>query len=75
MKKKINITYTTFITIALVAAVGVPDIRDFALPICFGVIAGFYSSVFITPGLWAIAYRGSKKRKIKEPKAKDEYEV
>ena len=75
MTRSIYTTITTFITIALVAAVGVSDIRDFALPICFGVIAGFYSSVFLTPGLWSIAYRGSKKRKIKQEKKKDEYEV
>lgn len=72
MTRSIYTTITTFITIALVAAIGVSDIRDFALPIVFGIIAGFYSSVFLTPGLWALAYRGPKKRKIK---VKEEAEV
>ena len=75
MTRSVYTTITTFVTILLVAIIGVSDIRDFALPIVFGILAGFYSSVFITPGLWAIAYRGSKKKKIKAKKAKEEYEV
>ena len=75
MTRSVYTTLTTFITIALVAALGVSDIRDFALPIVFGIITGFYSSVFLTPGLWALAYRGSKKRKVKVKKPTEEYEV
>ena len=75
MSRSVYTTLTTFITIALVAIVGVSDIRDFALPIVFGIIAGFYSSVFLTPGLWAIAFRGSKKKKEKVKKSNEEYEV
>ena len=75
MSRSVYTTITTFITILLVAVIGVSDIRDFALPIVFGVLAGFYSSVFITPGLWAIAYRGSKKKKQKAVKKPGEYEV
>jgi len=75
MSRSVYTTITTFITILLVAIIGVSDIRDFALPIVFGIVAGFYSSVFVTPGLWAIAYRGSKKKKEKIVKKPDEYEV
>ena len=75
MTRSVYTTLTTFVTILLVAIIGVSDIRDFALPIAFGIIAGFYSSVFITPGLWAIAFNGSKKKKEKKIKKKDEYEV
>lgn len=75
MTRSVYTTLTTFVTILLVAIIGVPDIRAFALPITFGVLAGFYSSVFITPGLWAIAFRGSKKKREKVVKKKDEYEV
>lgn len=63
MTRSLFTTITTLVTIALVAIIGVSDIRDFALPILFGIGAGFYSSVFITPGLWAIAYKPKKKRK------------
>ncbi len=62
MTRSILTTLTTVITIALVAIIGVRDIREFALPIMFGLLAGFYSSVFLTPGLWAIAYRPRKKK-------------
>lgn len=75
MTRSVYTTLTTLVTILLVAIIGVPDIRDFALPIVFGIGAGFYSSVFITPGLWAIAFHGSKKKKEKKVQKKDEYEV
>lgn len=65
MTRSILTTLTTFITIAMVAIIGVSDIREFAVPILVGILAGFYSSVFITPGLWAIAYRKPKKNKKK----------
>lgn len=68
-------TLTTFVTIALVAIIGVADIRDFALPIGIGILSGFYSSIFITPGLWAIAYNGKKRRKkIKQTENQDKLE-
>lgn len=65
MTRSVFTTLTTFLTIALVAIIGVPDIREFAVPILIGILAGFYSSVFITPGLWAIAYRKPINKKNK----------
>lgn len=53
-------TITTLITIVCVAVLGVPSIREFAIPIIFGLIAGTYSSLLIAPGLWAMAYRRKK---------------
>ncbi|MEG1520176.1 MAG: protein translocase subunit SecF [Clostridia bacterium] len=44
---------TTMITIVLLAILGVPQMREFALPIIFGLLAGTYSSMFIAPPLWA----------------------
>lgn len=70
MMRSVFTTITTFVTIALVAVIGVPDIRDFAIPIAIGIIAGFYSSVFLTPGLWAIAYKPSKRSKKRQDKEK-----
>lgn len=63
MTRSVFTTLTTLITIAMVAIIGVSDIRAFALPILIGLLAGFYSSVFLTPGLWAIAYKPKKKKK------------
>ncbi len=66
MTRSVYTTLTTLVTIALVAIIGVYDIRVFALPIIFGIGAGFYSSVFLTSGLWAIAYRPRKKKAEKK---------
>ncbi len=59
---------TTFVMIFMVTVIGVPDIREFAFPIMIGILAGFYSSVFLTPGLWAIAYRPRKRKSNYEAK-------
>lgn len=63
MLRSILTGITTFIMIFMITIIGVADIREFAFPIMVGILAGFYSSVFITPGLWAIAYRPRKRRK------------
>lgn len=65
MIRSILTTVTTFIMIFFITIIGVSDVREFAFPIMIGIIAGFYSSVFLTPGLWAIAYKPSKRRKSK----------
>ena len=38
--------------VAVLYVLGVASIREFALPIMVGIIAGGYSSVFITGSLW-----------------------
>lgn len=85
MMRTVLTTLTTFVMIFFITVIGVADIREFAFPIMVGILAGFYSSVFLTPGLWAIAFHPSKKkiakmeakRKTKEEKAKrgEEYQV
>ena len=85
LTRSILTTLTTFIMIFLVTVIGVSDIQEFAFPIMIGILSGFYSSIFLTPGLWAIAYRPSKKkiarmeakRKRQEEKVKkgQQYEV
>ena len=67
--RSINTTLTTIIMIAMVAIIGVPDIRVFALPIIFGLLAGTYSSVFLAPTLWAIMEKVFPTN-VKQPKAK-----
>ncbi len=63
MLRSILTGITTFIMIFMITVIGVADIREFAFPIMVGILAGFYSSVFMTPGLWAIAYRPRKRKK------------
>lgn len=66
---------TTFVMIFMITVIGVADIREFAFPIMIGILAGFYSSVFITPGLWAIAYKPKKRKKVAKVETKTETEV
>ena len=63
LARTILTTLTTFIMIFMVTVIGVPDIREFAFPIMIGILAGFYSAICLTPGLWAIAYRPKKNKK------------
>ena len=49
--RSIYTSITTLITIAIVA-IFVPQIRDFALPIIFGILAGTYSSVLLSAPLY-----------------------
>ncbi len=67
--RSINTTLTTLIMIAMVAIIGVSDIRVFALPIIFGLLAGTYSSVFIAPTIWAIMEKAFPEN-VKQSKAK-----
>ncbi len=57
LTRSIYSTLTTFITIFVLFLMGVPAIRDFSLPIIIGLIAGTYSSVFVTGNLWYIMSR------------------
>lgn len=47
-------TLTTFISIFVLYLIGVPSIKEFALPIIIGLIAGAYSSIFISGNLWYV---------------------
>lgn len=52
-------------TLVIFGCIGIGDIASFAFPVCFGVLASFYSSNFLSPALWSFAY-------IKKDKAKKE---
>ncbi len=43
---------TTFIMVLALFIFGVTDIRNFALPLMVGVVAGTYSSIFVASPLW-----------------------
>ena len=66
MMRSILTMVTTFVMIFFITVIGVADIREFAFPIMIGILAGFYSSVFITPGLWAVAYRPRKRKNLQK---------
>ncbi len=60
--RSINTSITTLITLLILCIIGVPEIRQFCLPIIFGLLAGTYSSIFIAPSLWTIFSKISFKK-------------
>ena len=70
LRRTINTALTTIFAILLLAILGVPSMRQFVLPILIGLVVGTYSSIFISPQLWAYLMTRSKnidkKRKQKQ---------
>ncbi len=52
--RTINTSVTTLVTILALYILGVPAIRDFALPMMVGVLSGCYSTVFIASPIWVL---------------------
>ncbi len=55
--RSINTSVTTLLTICVLYIVGVQSIKEFALPIIVGIIAGTYSSIFIASPIWSLFKR------------------
>ena len=70
LTRSIYSSLTTFIMIFILFLMGVSSIREFALPIMVGIVAGTYSSVFLSSIFW---YMLSNKfdKKIEEKKAEN----
>ena len=62
----VNTTVTTLFAIVIFAILGASSVREFALPVIFGLFAGFYSSVFISPALYSLMKNAADKRKAKK---------
>jgi len=60
--RAINSSVTTLLTIGVLYVMGVDSIREFALPIIIGIIAGTYSSLFIAGPFWAWWKGGDQKK-------------
>lgn len=50
--RSVNTTITTLLTIGMIYILGGDSIRDFALPLIVGIVAGLFSSVFMSGMLW-----------------------
>lgn len=50
--RSLNTTITTLLAVVLIAVFGVTSIRNFVIPLIVGVIAGLYSSMFISGPIW-----------------------
>ncbi|MCR5476216.1 MAG: protein translocase subunit SecD [Lachnospiraceae bacterium] len=52
LSRSIFTSLTTFVMVALLYILGVSAIRDFALPLMFGIVCGCYSSVCLAGAFW-----------------------
>lgn len=67
LSRSVNTNITAFIMIFALYIMGVPSIREFALPLMVGIIGGTYSSVCITGPLW-YEFMMRKEKKERESK-------
>ena len=67
LRRSIYTSLTTLFTIVSVC-VFVPSVRNFAVPLIVGIIAGAYSSIFIASPIWVLL----KTRKSKKSNKSDE---
>ncbi|MBR5278547.1 MAG: protein translocase subunit SecF [Clostridia bacterium] len=68
--RSINTTLTTLFTIGMIYILGVDSIKDFAFPLIVGIIAGLFSSVFVSGMLWDMLVKILPKKKAKKAKIK-----
>ena len=50
--RSINTSLTTLIMVVMLAILGVESVREFAIPLIAGIVAGGYSSICIAGTLW-----------------------
>jgi len=70
LSRSINTNITSLITLVCLFILGVSSIREFSGPLIAGIIAGVYSSVFVTGSLWYVF-----RTKIGKEKNKKRYEI
>lgn len=83
LMRSINTTVTTMAAIVVLAIIGVSSIKEFALPVLFGLLAGAFSSIFFAPSLYCVlsdfkdklAARPKKPKKVKVAKPASEIET
>ena len=66
LTRNINTTFSTFITITILYIMGVPAIKEFALPIIIGIMGSVYSDICITgPLLYVLKTKlGTRKKAV-----------
>lgn len=64
--RSVNSTLTTMISIVFFAILGASSVREFALPVIFGLIAGFYSSLVVAPSIYCLMKNAADKSKAKK---------
>ena len=54
LARSINTSLTTLFTVGAIYVLGVPALKEFALPMMIGILAGAYSSVCISGSVWYV---------------------
>lgn len=52
LTRSIYTSFTTFVMVFMLYILGVSSVKEFALPLMVGVVAGGFSSVFLTGNIW-----------------------
>ena len=65
LSRSISTSLTTFIMVLMLAIMGVSSVRQFAIPLIVGVIAGTYSSICVASPLWYL-FSGKGKKTAKK---------
>ncbi|EOD00663.1 protein translocase subunit SecF [Caldisalinibacter kiritimatiensis] len=65
--RSINTSFTTLLAIVTLYVLGVEAIKDFALPLIVGVLAGTYSSIFIASPVWYLLVSRTSERNYYNP--------
>ena len=64
MGRTINTTLTTLFTIGMIFILGVPSLKQFTLPLIVGIIAGAWSSIFLSANFWAFFRKHFRKKHV-----------
>ena len=64
LKRSIYTTLTTIIPVILLYVLGVDSIKEFALPLIVGLLAGTYSSLLLAGSVWYGFKKATRKRKL-----------
>lgn len=71
--RNINTTLTTLLPVIMIIILGVPSVREFAIPLVIGMVAGAYSSICLSGSLWTkirTADKNATKNTANKQKAK-----
>ncbi len=63
LRRSVFTTITTLLTIGMVYILGVTSIKNFALPLIVGIVAGLYSSVCLASNIWVVLDKAINKKK------------
>ena len=67
LSRSINSSLTTLVMVVMLSIFGVDTIREFAVPLMAGILAGGWSSVCITGGLWYVLEKKLKRNREELP--------